>query len=249
MEAAFQCRIRHSFHGLAVSIANPHLLHADEIVLQMQAQFPDGVVNQCTWDGFRMALDRLPMWRLQLFSTWLWVHNKCYCSQGPQWVSQHARARAADALGHQRAASNNRRGMTHLLPPGLGPRMHIQAATRLTSPFSTPIERDEDTRVCAEAMAIMGPALPALRQQQLETLVDVARIVSAIDHELKLAMPPSVAKVANAKSPALIAFLSAILLWPDRHQASSYVFGVPIIGGIPTSGTFRPLKPHASPAP
>ena len=54
--------------------------------------------------------------------------------------------------------------------------------------------------------------------------------------------------MAALKSPALSAFLTYTLKWPDLTHPRCYALGFPIIGEIPSSDTFRPITPSPSPA-
>ena len=243
-QADLCARLCHTFLDERVACASPHLLSAAQITEQMRLQFSGIYVDEGVWSRLGRQLAGLQLWRLQSFSTWLWLRGKWTSSQGPSWVSQRDRAYSAATLGHQRAASNSSHGLNQLLPAGLLPNAHTQRAAALPNPFSFPIEGDLDTRACAEAIAIMGPYLPSLRHVQLALFQQVADALRPLDVALRTAMPPSVAAIASSKSPALLAFLTATLQWPDRAQARSYVEGFPIIGNIPDSGTFRQLSPQ-----
>ena len=103
--------------------------------------------------------------------------------------------------------------------------------------------------MAAEAMAIMGPMVSSLRSVQLDTLRGLATAVHPVDVLLRAAMPTTVAKVASSKSPALMAALAATLRWTDFAQAACYVNGFPMIGDIPSSGTFRQLGAQSTDPP
>ena len=51
--------------------------------------------------------------------------------------------------------------------------------------------------------------------------------------------------VAADRDAAALAFLTAILRWPDRQQPMSYIKGFPVIGDIEASGVFRAVTPPA----
>ena len=46
-------------------------------------------------------------------------------------------------------------------------------------------------------------------------------------------------RVAGSKQPGFLAFLTAMLRWPDREQPSQFILGYPIVGDISPSGIFR----------
>ena len=48
--------------------------------------------------------------------------------------------------------------------------------------------------------------------------------------------------VAAQRDVAGIAFLTALLRWPDRSQAQGYLQGFDVVGTIQTSGVFRPVS-------
>ena len=67
-----------------------------------------------------------------------------------------------------------------------------------------------------------------------------------LDEFLKSVMLPDVFAIAKDKSPALLAFATAILRWPDRRQPKEYVTGFRIIGDFEPSQVFRSL-PYEEP--
>ena len=66
---------------------------------------------------------------------------------------------------------------------------------------------------------------------------------------LRDALAPRRSATSSAVAPdrdvAGLAFLTAILRWPDRSQARGYLEGFQVIGDIPTSRVFRQVAPPA----
>ena len=54
----------------------------------------------------------------------------------------------------------------------------------------------------------------------------------------------SVRAVAGGRNVALLAFLVAVLRWPDRALAIGFVLGFAIVGDIATSSIFRQVEPQ-----
>jgi len=73
---------------------------------------------------------------------------------GPRPMTSQERAQAWAYLGMQRASGNSRRGLDHLLQPGLGREKHMEAARALPSPYRPGTTTDPDLRFAAHTMAV-----------------------------------------------------------------------------------------------
>ena len=97
---------------------------------------------------------------------------------GPAWAMQKHRALAMAGCGVQRAPGDSKRGLDHLLPPGLGRRQHVDQALRMPSPFSQQTPMDDDLNFAAELMGVFGPRAQAWRERQRGSL---RRILGAME--------------------------------------------------------------------
>ena len=160
-------------------------------------------------------------------------------AMGPRPLTAQDRAQAWAYMGMQRAAGHSKRGLDHLLQPGLGREKHMEQALALPSPYKPGATVDPDLRFAALTMAIWGPYITPWRKQQENMLLLAAEAVRPLTEALRRLMPPTVARVAGKKNPAMIALTTVLMRWPDRNLACEYVEGHSIVGHIQTSGVFR----------
>ena len=139
----------------------------------------------------------------------------------------------------QRAPGNSSRGLDHLLPPGLGREKHMEAARALPSPYRPGTVTDPDLRFAAYTMAVWGPAIEPWRRQQQQLLLGLVEAMRPLANALRRLMPDTVKRVAAKKDPAMVALVTILIRWPDRHLAVEYVRGHKIVGHIESSGVFR----------
>ena len=132
----------------------PGLLSAKELVKDMRQQIP--MVNK-GWVMVEKTLGKVNLNRLQRFWVFLKVHGHTAAEAGPEWAMQRQRALAQAALGSQRAAGDSKKGLDHMLAPGLGKEQHIAQASKANNPFEVQQPADLDLVFAAEALAIFGP--------------------------------------------------------------------------------------------
>ncbi|CAK0807283.1 unnamed protein product, partial [Prorocentrum cordatum] len=112
------------------------------------------------------------------------------------------------------------------------------------TPFDVSGAMGADLEFGAALRSIFGPRAQNWRDLQQSAM-----------HRALMALEPVRAAPANKRSAAAqavardrdaagIAFLTALLRWPDRSQAMGYLHGFPVIGDIEASGVFRPLGPQ-----
>ena len=152
-----------------------------------------------------------------------WAHEirrgKMDGPMGPQPLSAQERAQAWAYLGMQRAAGNSKRGLDHLLQPGLGKEKHMETALRLPSPYKPGTTTDPDLRFAAVTMAIWGPFIGQWRHQQQQLLGGLMEAVRPLTEALRRRMPRSIRQVAEKKDPAMVAPTTVLMRWPDRRLA------------------------------
>ena len=116
-EEALWQRIIHTAFDPAVIQAFPGLLSATEITASMQRQLPQLKPQNPTWTCTKHWSTE-DLRNLQSFWIYLKMHGHAGIECGPTWAMQRKKAQVAARLGSQRAPSNSRHGLDHLLPPG-----------------------------------------------------------------------------------------------------------------------------------
>ena len=82
--------------------------------------------------------------------------------------------------------------------------------------------------------------------RQCHILDTVATALSVLEDHLASCRVPSARAVASSKRPGFVAFLSAILRWPDVKQPECLILGHSIVGDIPPSGVFRSVSSQST---
>jgi hypothetical protein len=227
----------------------PGILSADQIVDMMQLQLPEDIVPDAPWPQVRRDMASIPLWRLQLFWAHEYLQGRECMEMPPDWAGQRERAKLNASLGRQRAPGDSKRGLDHLLPPGLGPEAHWKEACTLDSPFRLDQAIDKDLVFAAKAIATFGPAIRHWREEQHAVMISVTRVLAPISELIESRLDPVVARAASKKRPAHMAFLASCLRWPDLTQAKLYITGFPIIGEIDSSHVFRQFSAPNAPEP
>ena len=246
VEQCLRDRIRHTAlePGLAASV--PGVLTAENIVEDMILQLPwlaEPGPRQ-PWRLVTHQLAKLPLHQLQLFYVDEWLGQRNEQEHGPDWLPQRTRAAQYAGFGTQRSAGDSRRGLDHLIDPGLGPDRHLAAAKQLENPFSHHLVTDSDTRFAARVNALLGVHAAPFRRSQILLLRKCSEALEPMNKALWQCRNTNSMKVAAKKRPDVFAFLTCILRWPDRHQARSFVEGFNIVGESLHSRVFRDIKPR-----
>ena len=217
-------------------------IRSNEMILEdMRSLLPDEV-PETTWQAISRNWAQLPLADLQAFLLFHHEHDGRPGDLGPQWSGPRHRASLFAALGIQRAMGDSTRGLDHLLQPGLGPEGHMKQALNLPSPFSVSAVPDWDMQFASYMMAVFGHHIAGHRRHIMATLraaKNALEPVSAVCKRLRSMQ----AKAVATRCPVMIAFLTALLKWPDREQAKCYIHGFPIVGQINSSAIFRQVEP------
>ena len=219
------------------------LTHA-QVVGSMRRQLPFEFISHEVWRRAEQRLQRVGIEHFQYFWLYQSEAGRDTTVLGPQWQANRQRACLFAATGRQRAAGDSKMGLDHLLPPGLGTDNHFREASQLSSPFRPGVAIDDDLRFAAHCVAVWGPQIPGWREQQQQQLRDVGKALDELSSVIQSHLHPCVARAAATKRPAHMAFLTAVMRWPDVSQAQGYIEGFPIIGEIPSSNLFRQLLPE-----
>ena len=219
----------------------PGLLKSPDVVQGMQLCFPDCPVPSGVWN----TLAELPLWDLQSFSAWCRCQGLTWQVLGPTHLSKVDRSALFAGLSGQRYAAGSARGLDHVLPPGLGCDTHIKQALQLPSPFRLRPWPDPDVSFVIYTIQVWQKAVPGLARYLSSLLKKVIVLLEPLELELSRFRVPSAQRVAQQKRPGFVAFLTAILRWPDLDQPQQLLLGYPIVGDVQPSGVFRPVLPPA----
>ena len=240
-EAALRGRVLGSVFQPGICEAFPGLVTRDTLIWDMRLQVPTGSVSDRSWAAAVQAISHSDLEALQAYWVDTQLRERPPSPQGPQWAAQTSRSKLPASLGSQRFPGDSRRGLDHLLQPGLGKERHIREALRMDSPFRPGQAIDDDVAFCARALALLGPFLPEWRRKQERSLARLARALKPITSDLRAFMSQEVRGVAGGKDPATMAALTTLLRWPDREQARHFVEGFQVLGDVPSAGVFRQL--------
>ena len=239
-EEAVRRRICHTAFDPQVVKAFPGVLTPAAIRASMQAQLPMLPPAHRAWrciDEWDEDHTRM------LQSFWIFSrmqgHDDLEC--GPEWAMQRRRAQVIARLGAQRAAGDSKHGLDHLLSPGLGKEEHIKQAQNQGNPFGQDMPLDADLRYAIEAMVRWGVHLSRWRDVQRHALLACLTAMQPLHQALDSFRSETSKAVAAIRDIAGIAFLTAIMRWPDHAQARGYLEGFEVVGNIATSRIFRPI--------
>ena len=217
----------------------PGLLSQHDLIEDIQEQFPSLKFPAELVERFKSAKVKIPVARLQCYWVWTQLKQREAGNQGPGWTGQRRRGIMAASLGSQRYPGSAKLGLDHIIKPGLGKSKHMQKALELESPFIVQGVCDEDVAFTACATAVLGPWLAGWRCCQAKAMTQIKKCLQPLETWMATQMPASVKLVAGSSCPVWMATMTSLLRWPDRLQASGYVFGMKIIGEIEPMGIFR----------
>ena len=221
----------------------PGLLSVDEIVRDMELQLEPLSVPPLVWQECRAALSHCDIVLPQAFSCFQRSRGKDWHQCPPRPILARDRTQIFASNSGQRYSSEESRGLDFLLPPGLGKHGHVVAAAQLPSPFCAKRWPDDDVFFVAHTVAVWQDCLPLLAARQRHCLKCISRALTPLRQWLSGARCDSAQRVASAKDAAFLACMTALLRWPDRTQAISFIQGFPIVGEIPHTGIFREIVP------
>ena len=221
----------------------PGLLSVDDIIHDMELQFEPLPVPHCVWQECRNSLSHCDIVLPQAFSCFQRSRGKDWHLCPPRPILARDRTQIFASNSGQRYSSEESRGLDFLLPPGLGKHRHVVASAQLPSPFCAKRWPDDDVFFVAHTVAVWQDCLPLLAARQRHCLRCISRALTPLRQWLCGAQCDSAQRVASAKDAAFVACMTALLRWPDRNQAISFIQGFPIVGEIPRTGIFREILP------
>ncbi|CAL1129060.1 unnamed protein product [Cladocopium goreaui] len=193
----------------------PGLLSSDQVVQSMQRTvFGSLPISANVWQLTATRLAPLPVWQLQAYTAWA----------------------VGRGLTGQRYPGNSRKGLDHLRKEE-----HIKQAVGLPSPFRLREWPEQDVDFVLHAIATWQQALIGYSEQCRQVFRQVCTALLPLDDELRKFRVHSAVKVAAGKRPAVLAFLTVILRWPDLQQPLQMLQGYPIVGALEPSGVFRSI--------
>ena len=148
----------------AVLTSFPGTLTTASVVSEVQTLFRD-IPNyqQAPWHRAqkRLAGSNFGLWGLSVLIRHQGISE---FTSGPT-CGQCNRALLQAAVARQKAAGDSRKGLDHLLPPGLTKEDHMQQAFSIPSPFHCLDTLDPDLMFSCMALGVWGPQLPVWRQR------------------------------------------------------------------------------------
>ena len=96
------------------------------------------------------------------------------------------------------------------------------------------------------ATKILGQDIELWRARQEAIWLKIVDALDPLYQECNKRRRPDARAVAEAKNPAVMAYLTAVLRWPDRSQAARYVQGFDLVGHHESTGIFRQLGQPAT---
>jgi len=240
-EGALRERIAGTVFQPGLFLKFPGMFSKHELMKDIRRQVSAAEVPESVWAKATEALCENHVKSLQLYWVDTQLRGRVCSPQGPEWRAQTAGGGLPASLGSQRFPGNSKRGLDHLLRPGLGKDEHVRQAEGLPSPFRPGQVVDDDTDFATRALALMGPHLQQWRKAQRKAFDHVCGALQPVSLAIMECLTPEVKAVAEHKRPAIIAALTTLLRWPDRNQAEEYTTGFRAFGHIPSANVFRPL--------
>eukprot|EP00435_Cladocopium_sp_Y103_P048679 s223_g14.t1 len=218
----------------------PGLLDSHQVLQITRTQiFPSVALAPDVWTLVQARLAPLPLWRLQAFTAWAVGRGLAADQLGPTPVTVRHRTGLFAGLSGQRHPGNSKKGLDHLLPPGLGREEHVRRALLLPSPFQLREWPELDVDFVLHAIATWQQSLVGYSEQCRRVFRQACVALQPLDDALSFFRSSSARKVATSKRPAVLAFLTALLRWPDLQQPLQMLTGYPIVGELEPSGVFR----------
>ena len=245
LQCVFEQHLRETVHGSpfddSALRAFPGQRSVDQVVDDVRAILADCPgCSEAPWHKVRNRLRGHEIHSLFAFKLFLWHRGLDESTEGPAWLGQRNRALLQAAVGKQRAAGDSKKGLDHLLPPGLAKHEHIRLACSMPSPFAVGGVVDPDLDFAAWALGVWGPLLPQWQEAVRKVL---HRLVRAFDPVEEFLMSLSPVAGLSSRSPLALAVFTILLDWPDVTQPLRYFTGFKAVGTIEPTGVFREI-PH-----
>ena len=225
----------------------PGLLTSSDIIYQMKSCFPGLELPPAIWEHVEQRLGVCDLPSLQCFPAWQRLRGQEWQLLGPIPLDGRARTRIFAGLTGQRYPGTSKKGLDHILPPGLGPDQHILAGALTSSPFAPQQWPEPDVAFVLHAISVWQAAFQGLVNRMRRVFRSVVKALQPLHDALVPHRCHAAQQVATTKNAALVAFLSVILRWPDMTQALCLIKGYSIVGVIPPSGVFRSIPSKDDP--
>ena len=212
------------------------MLSPMDIVKEMQLMLPFEQLQPLLWQDTFGRLGMCNLTQLQACTAWRRLRGESLQLLGPTPLGGRERSLIFAGLSGQRYAAASARGLDHLLPPGLGPELHMAQSAKLPSPFCPRPWPEPDVLFVIEA------AMPSLSAKLRHILKTVAVALAPLEEALSALRSKAASQVAATKTPAFVACLTALLRWPDRAQPKHILQGYPIVGPVDPCGVFREMR-------
>ena len=217
--------------------AFPGLLSSNQVVDRMRRTiFHSLPIPVSIWAIVESRLSHPLLWRRQAFTAWTIGKGGSTDQLGPTPLTTAHRTALFAGFSGQRYPANSRKGLDHLLRPGMGKDEHIKQATGLPSPFQLRAWPEPDVDFVLHAIATWQQALGPYAAQCRQVFRQVCEALQPLEEELGQFRCVSAQQVAATKRPGVMAFLTVVLGWPDLKQPLQLLNGYPIVGKLEASG-------------
>ena len=163
------------------------------------------------------------------------------------WTSQSfggsgvTRLRQRHTEGKQAGSLNHRAALPPLLPFGLGPDEHFEAAC-IMGQYPLPTERspvsDTDLQFAAYLYAREKDSLSSWRRRALGILRGLKRRWTPVTDKLRSLQTDSIAGVTTKRDLGLTALLVVMTKWGDTYYLFGLTAGLPAVGTAPCYNIF-----------
>ena len=147
------------------------------------------------------------------------------------------------SVEYQHKPSTSELAAPNLLDWGIGPQQHEELSAQLRHPFAQDPPVEADLQFVIDAYVANGPRIQSLRRARLRVVERVARALRPLDAWV-LARRHVQLRGAPGVRPVYIAFMVALMGWPDKGLPSRLAQGFELAGVIPPSGILRPIAPR-----
>ena len=227
--------------------ALPDLLTAEAVLNQVRTTFQPLALHPSVWAELLPRLQACRLSRFQYFGAWMRQRGREWSVLGPTPIAARERAHIYSGLSGQRFPSDSAKGLDHLIRPGQGKEAHLQQSAHLPSPFAPKLWPEPDVEFVVDTLSVWQEYLPQFAAEQRRIVESLTIALTPLEFHLDAVRCPSSRKVAAQKRPGFVAFLTALLRWPDTQQSLHMVQGYNIVGEFACTGLFRPLPLEDAP--
>ena len=225
--------------GLRVSSAFVLPFSQEVVCARVRKLFPDEV-----FQGFQFPMieDLINFDPFPTYAQWLFDQELAWDgSLVPQLPCQQIRQWQRTADGQQVGAVSHKSALPPLLPFGLDPDAHFEAAVaaaHLPTPFERVPAVDPDLVFASWKTASERTKLVTIRRELVGRLKELSRRWMPVTSHLRKYQAAGVKKVTLKRHLGLVALLVVLMAWGDVSLPRDFVYGMSAVGSAPVYGVF-----------